>query len=253
MWRAAVDIAVIVIAAAVALGVWLEAEPRDRFFVAGDPTLSYPVVDESVSFALLLLLVILVSVAVLAFVTFVFASHIREIVLPIVRRALLAFVLVALLVHVTEVFVGELRPNFLAVCEPDGEGECTNSDSDAVRQARMSFPSGHAALAMATAVFWSLAIRDALAADVIDFGGCNSDSQTRAVHWAALLFVGMASLVGMSRIIDYQHHAWDVIAGNVLGALVAFLCYPHHGKLYPDQAARIGAAYVPDVRYRRQQ
>ncbi|XP_067003181.1 phospholipid phosphatase 1 isoform X3 [Anabrus simplex] len=84
-----------------------------------------------------------------------------------------------LLVDSAKYTLGRLRPHFLNVCLPDVDCnkpditqhdyidnyECTGSDMELIKDARMSFPSGHAALAFYSATFTIICAAGDLNAD----------------------------------------------------------------------------------------
>uniref|UniRef100_H3DH02 Phospholipid phosphatase 1 n=1 Tax=Tetraodon nigroviridis TaxID=99883 RepID=H3DH02_TETNG len=125
------------------------------------------------------------------------------------------------LTDVAKYSLGRLRPNFL-VCKPLWEGiDCRpgsyvenftcSGDPFQVDEARLSFFSGHASFAMYCMLFLVLYIQARLTSE-----------------WARLLrptiqffLVAAAVYVGLSRVSDYKHHWSDVLAGLLLGALVA--------------------------------
>lgn len=159
------------------------------------------------------------------------------------------------LTEVTKNFVGELRPHFLAVCQPSvncsdvtnlnrfysylqhgSDYTCLNPDEEAVREARRSFFSGHTAplffgfgwLIMYIHVSWSW----------------------RHLGIVGHLFqVGIAILglyIGYTRISDFHHHWHDVCIGAIVGSLVAFVTFKfilnwrhYHPKFLPYTVARI--------------
>jgi diacylglycerol diphosphate phosphatase/phosphatidate phosphatase len=43
--------------------------------------------------------------------------------------------------------------------------------------------------------------------------------------WILLVPISAAILVAVSRSMDYRHHATDIIAGSVLGTVIAVYCY----------------------------
>ena len=133
--------------------------------------------------------------------------------------------------------IGGLRPHFLSVCEPvlpplDGsqgfgfqnvmftvEQVCTG-DKDRIRNALESFPSGHAEIAwagmgyLAIYLFCHLRIR--------------SLSRRRPSHWRMLFVVApllFAMYLTSTLVLGYHHHGYDVIAGGLIGTLMAFLGY----------------------------
>ncbi|XP_028392563.1 phospholipid phosphatase 1-like [Dendronephthya gigantea] len=123
--------------------------------------------------------------------------------------------------------VGRLRPHFLAVCKPDfAHLNCTTEfhrnfitddvctgDTDLIKEARLSFPSGHSSFAAFCMMFLVLYVdlRMTYFASVRLF--------KPAVEFALLL---LAVLCGLSRVSDYKHHWSDVFAGLLLGTFFAF-------------------------------
>nr|XP_035145932.2 phospholipid phosphatase 2-like isoform X1 [Callithrix jacchus] len=119
--------------------------------------------------------------------------------------------------------IGRLRPNFLAVCDPEWsrinclayvqlERVCRGNAAD-ITEARLSFYSGHASFGMYCMVFLALYVQARL-----------------CWKWARLLrptvqffLVAFALYVGYTRVSDHKHHWNDVLAGLLQGALVAGL------------------------------
>jgi len=138
------------------------------------------------------------------------------------------------LVRTGKHWAGGLRPNFITVCEPNpnvtesltgtyvneslSRTICTN---DASIESRWSFPSGHASQAAYTMMLTILALQ-------------NTKFPSECVAVQALLQLGAATyctFVCFSRIADYHHHWWDVLAGALLGAAVAaFVWYGYIKK-----------------------
>uniref|UniRef100_A0A803TA55 Phosphatidic acid phosphatase type 2/haloperoxidase domain-containing protein n=1 Tax=Anolis carolinensis TaxID=28377 RepID=A0A803TA55_ANOCA len=127
------------------------------------------------------------------------------------------------LTDLAKYMVGRLRPNFLAVCDPDWskvncsvyvqlEGLCRGGARN-VTESRLSFYSGHSSFGMYCMMFLALYV------------------QARLVgRWARLVrptvqffLVSFAVFVGYSRVSDYKHHYTDVLIGLIQGALVAIL------------------------------
>lgn len=103
-------------------------------------------------------------------------------------------------------------------------------------------PSGHSSFAFAGLGFLALY----LAGKTHLFG-----HRGRAIHaWVSLAPLLAALLVAVSRTMDYRHHATDVIAGAVLGSVIAnlsyFLYYPvltsaeSHLPHLPGEGAAVG-------------
>ncbi|KDO35430.1 hypothetical protein SPRG_00278 [Saprolegnia parasitica CBS 223.65] len=125
--------------------------------------------------------------------------------------------------------VGALRPNFAAVCAPvlsaDNKTYTCTTPRSTYEASMISFPSGHTATTAATALYttiyllWTLYCRDPPA-----------NATPRAMAWCrqalffpALLPLGLAMAVAVSRVTDWQHHTIDITMGTLLGYLAACL------------------------------
>lgn len=63
--------------------------------------------------------------------------------------------------------------------------------------------------------------------------------------WILLIPIAAAFLISISRTMDYRHHATDVIAGGIIGALIAWYAYR---QFYPPLAAqRSHRPYSPRI------
>lgn len=125
------------------------------------------------------------------------------------------------LTDLAKYMIGRLRPNFLAVCDPDWsqvncsayvqlDKVCRGSPAN-VTEARLSFYSGHSSFGMYCMAFLALYVQARL-----------------CWKWARLLrptvqffLVAFALYVGYTRVSDHKHHWSDVLVGLLQGALVA--------------------------------
>jgi diacylglycerol diphosphate phosphatase/phosphatidate phosphatase len=141
-----------------------------------------------------------------------------------------------------KISVGRTRPDFLDRCQPpvgavdpspyglNTEAICTTSpDLSIIKDGFRSFPSGHSSAAFAGLSFltWFLAGHFRLFGD-------------RARVWVSWLVASpplAASLIAISRLMDNRHHPTDVIAGSILGAVVASSIYHQY---YPPLWAHNG-------------
>lgn len=127
------------------------------------------------------------------------------------------------LTDLAKYMIGRLRPNFLAVCNPNWskincsvymqlEDVCQGNIKD-ITESRLSFYSGHSSFGMYCMVFLALYV------------------QARLVgRWARLVrptvqffLISFAIYVGYTRVADYKHHWSDVLVGLLQGALIAIL------------------------------
>ncbi|OXB69930.1 UNVERIFIED_CONTAM: hypothetical protein H355_013935 [Colinus virginianus] len=152
-----------------------------------------------------------------------------------------------------KICVGRLRPHFIDACRPDWSHircsdntgflyvdhfECTSGNAEAIREARVSFPSGHSSSAMCAMVYLALYLQSRLvwlsqaAASARDLRPSPVPSSTKCTRalWRTLkglcpflqlLAFAVAFFVGISRIRDRYHHPTDVLAGFCVGFLAA--------------------------------
>ncbi|KAH8731566.1 phosphatidic acid phosphatase type 2/haloperoxidase, partial [Phaeosphaeriaceae sp. PMI808] len=164
-----------------------------------------------------------------------------------------------------KVFIGGLRPHFLTVCAPPippaippsvlglqtlpGSGiifytasQVCRGKASHVREAQMSFPSGHACAAFAGFGFLALWLnakfkvlsrgghfRDYYGNAESGDGGTGQEvAGQRVHHWKLLLFMTpwcIAVILAASKVRDMWHHPVDVVFGSLVGALFAHLGY----------------------------
>lgn len=135
-------------------------------------------------------------------------------------------VMVLVVTDVAKSLVGEPRPHFLDTCRPDlasnctegsnyisSDYKCTNKDVSQwlVRDSNKSFPSGHASLSTYTAFFMMWFIQRRVPNQVTFL----------LVPWLQCLCLTWAMLCSFTRITDHRHHWWDVLAGFIIGAIMA--------------------------------
>lgn len=125
-----------------------------------------------------------------------------------------------IVVDVGKKMVGRLRPHFLTVCQPDYSkfncslgyitaDVCTNPDCEKIAEARLSFPSGHAAVSGFVSLVTALYIEHVL----------RVPSLLKPLVQYILICIGLAG--ALSRIPDYYHHWSDVLIGLLIGWLHA--------------------------------
>jgi len=151
-------------------------------------------------------------------------------------------VLTQLMNNTTKVLTGRLRPHFLAVCNPQYLPECGFESSltyvsnvtcsgnqdlfvdggemeHRLREARISFPSGHASLSWYGMVFAALYIQFK----------CHRRGNRLSLPFLTLqgMFLTYSLIVCITRVTDNKHHATDVVAGGILGTVMAVLSFSY--------------------------
>jgi membrane-associated phospholipid phosphatase len=136
----------------------------------------------------------------------------------------------ALISGATKVLVGRPRP-YVVLNHPELR--------DSAREDNLSFYSGHSAAMFCAASFVALDVSDRLRRGALrDAGQLKRLLLGVLAPYAAAY--GLAGLVGVSRIIDQQHWASDVVMGGVLGAGAAHLAYVTHFDFTGRPRRRLG-------------
>lgn len=167
---------------------------------------------------------------------------------PCLRLALglpSATMLAVLLVELGKGYVGRLRPNFAFVClnvppTPDltalptiySDEQCPTPYKHLLHDARRSFPSGHAALAVCGAAYFQLCLNRALPRftplkRIALYG----------LGWTVMVF---AAWVAASRVVDNAHHVADVAAGALIGVWAACAHFWYVVAAMPDESIKDG-------------
>ncbi|CAF0871689.1 unnamed protein product [Didymodactylos carnosus] len=139
------------------------------------------------------------------------------------------------LTNVGKVSVGRLRPHFIPSCfqkydytsfctRPNDwitDYKCIGESSDLIKEKdgandiRQSFPSGHASTAFCGLIFLALYIHQVWC--YRNIGLFPYIVQTGCV--------ALAAFIGITRITDHRHHPTDVLAGSLLGTIVAIIAF----------------------------
>jgi len=196
---------------------------------------SYPfTVDEAVPNWLLIVIVIVVPVVVVAILigcVQIWKKKFTEAQPPIVRDCCysfysytLALILTLLFTAIVKRSYGNLRPDYLSRCFPEGWKPedlvsiplCAATASEEVLvEGRLSFPSGHASSAFVCFTFCAL----------YSFSKLHSLKMASLPLVVASGFFVPPLLIAISRTSDYRHHFQDVIAGSIIGVFIAVVCY----------------------------
>ncbi|EKG12839.1 Phosphatidic acid phosphatase type 2/haloperoxidase [Macrophomina phaseolina MS6] len=233
------DILTMACMGAIGLGVY-EAKPAPSrsfpvYFENGEivyPQFAYPLRNEIIPIWAAALLAALVPIAVFLIMQIRIRSFWD------VNNATIGLLYSLIAAAVFQVFlkwlIGGLRPHFLDVCKPAVPLSGTNSgnglrgimydrsictgDPDQIDDSLESFPSGHTTAAFAGFVYLSLYLNAKL----------KLASNYHPAFWKLIAVMAPllgATLIGGALTIDEYHNWYDVLAGAVIGTLMAFTSY----------------------------
>ncbi|XP_070194503.1 phospholipid phosphatase 3-like isoform X2 [Littorina saxatilis] len=149
---------------------------------------------------------------------------------PVVGAYLIYFfgyLLLNMTVVLLKLTTGQLRPHFIHICKPNvnlsichgyvSDYNCTNTEFDysLLESAHKSFPSGHAASSVYMALFMVLYFEQRLI--------LRHYPVLRLTLYAVLTMY--AVWCSATRVSDHMHHVMDVVAGGLLGTVMAVGMY----------------------------
>lgn len=113
-----------------------------------------------------------------------------------------------------------MRPDFIDRCKPINN-VCTGVAAS-IKSGMESFPSGHSSTAFFGLGFFAIWI-------IFENHLFPATRKWKsAKNFCALGVIYVAMFIAISRTQQFVHHPTDVIAGAILGLLMAFLFYFHH-------------------------
>ncbi|CAO1627419.1 unnamed protein product [Sympodiomycopsis kandeliae] len=137
------------------------------------------------------------------------------------------------LTNILKVTVGRPRPDLIDRCQPRAgaanatpyglvtDSICTNPlDEHLVSDGFRSFPSGHSSTAFAGLTFLTLYL-----IGKFKLFSPRPKSSSAILSWILFLPPLGALMIGVSRSMDYRHHATDIIAGSLIGFWTAVGVY----------------------------
>ncbi|XP_060608387.1 phospholipid phosphatase 1-like [Ruditapes philippinarum] len=237
----------------------IDVEPFKRGLFCNDETIQYPYKDDTVSDSLVAIIFVLVPIVVMLIIETAYTisstnrqtnekKFLAQKLSVKLYRTIGAFLFAAtctlFLTETMKLFGGRLRPHFVSLCKPDfSKINCSQGyimiptdacTSDVTKRklldSRKSFPSGHASLSTFGAIYllaflqlrftWTKKIRILL----------------------PLLQLGIlcaAIFVCISRVNDNKHHFSDVIAGAILGTVIALLSLKYVSCIRKDVSQEI--------------
>ncbi|OHS97781.1 PAP2 superfamily protein [Tritrichomonas foetus] len=194
-------------------------EPHQENAVYNNPIENYPYSGETIGAPLLFIIVIVIPCIIIGFIAITYP---RKLELCFAYISLAQTLCITLLItEALKVFVARPRPNYFHYCGFNKESKrCTGPESYQ-KDAKVSFPSGHASISFCATTWFSLFLQQ-----FFNFSG--------ELWFILIRFTPtvIAIFISATRITDYMHHVSDVISGAVLGMGIAVL-------IFNAQASRI--------------
>ncbi|VDP12172.1 unnamed protein product [Soboliphyme baturini] len=201
----------------------------ERKFACDDPSISLPLKPNTVSLSLLLTVCICFPLTTIVCIEYSLCRRSKlknkhavffDVVSQVVREFFFGLFLVIAVMLAAKAAVGRLRPHFLSVCRPNiSSGQCRNglilspancnaASGHALKTARESFPSGHAAVSVYAFMFLMFY--------------CRSKCKFLISHkFLAITLVAIdiawTATCCITRVTDHWHHTTDVVAGCIIG------------------------------------
>ena len=190
----------------------LMIEPKQRIAFFENFNERYPYSGETLGIPVVGILIVVLPCATLGLLTLFFP---RRQDLNLAGMSLCQTLCITLLItEALKVTVARPRPNYFSYCKYDEETKKCTGPASHKRDARLSFPSGHASNSFASGVWMCLFLGDFF-------------HKGEEVWWIMirLIPIFIATFIAATRITDYMHHVSDVISGVVLGTGIAALVY----------------------------
>lgn len=182
----------------------LMIEPKERIAYFENFNERYPYSGETIGVPIVAILIIILPCAVLGILTLTYP---RRMDLCLAAMSLAQSLCLTLLItEALKVTVARPRPNFFSYCQyNESTSKCTGPASHK-RDARLSFPSGHASNSFATGTWMCLFLGQFF-------------QKGEEIWWILMRFVPImiATFIAATRIIDYMHHVSDVVGGVIIG------------------------------------
>ena len=234
---------------------FIDIKPFQQGFFCYDHTLKYPYIEnETIPSYICFTIWVVIS-----FFTIISTQIMSKFFsMRVVKDVISGAMCYVLLTDIAKYSVGKLRPHFLTLCDPDynnvcfdeeayyinDDGEelldefyqkyvnetnvCSLENTELLREARLSFFSGHASFSFYFATF------------IIHF----TNAHTQYLKWGnqivpfiQLLVIMLALWISLTRVTDFYHHPVDVFYGAIIGIAVAFF-YNRNKNISPIKDQR---------------
>lgn len=219
-------------------------EPFHHGYFCHDTSIKYPYVEHQTIPPYLCLLIWMILCTIHFSIAFISRKS-WKMLFNAIYKLILGFSMCMLITDVSKYSLGRLRPHFLTLCNPNLEDVCyqleeedteyyytdvhdlkyvnndtCTGDKDLIREARLSFVSGHSSTSFYTTVFLVIFMKKYIKQWLLR-------TLLQLAHFI------LAFWISITRINDYMHHPEDVIMGSIIGSVCAYIVM--HREKYCDQ------------------
>jgi phosphatidate phosphatase len=224
----------------------LHGQPTKRGYYCDDDSIRYPFRESTISNNVLYVVGLFLPIVIIIItefaneskgkrdtrgqVTVLFGRQIPRVIWKIYIKIgvfLFGACMSQLTTDIAKYSIGRLRPHFLHVCNSSircneaGQDphiyienfECLGQDLNKIREARLSFPSGHSSFSAYTMVYTVIYLQANMK--------CKTNKLLKPFIQFILLM--MTWYTALSRIADFKHHWSDVLVGFLQGVIVALI------------------------------
>ena len=213
-------------------------EPFHRGYFCEDTSIKYPYVEQQTVPAYLCLVIWIILCLIHFSIAYV-SQKSKKMLFAALYNLILGFSLCMFITDVSKYSLGRLRPYFLAVCNPNFEEVCyqiensyievedsnysyteihhlkyviendtCTGNKDLMKEARLSFVSGHSSISFYIAMFLNIFMTEYI----------NKKVWRTMIQFTHII---LACWISITRINDYMHHPEDVIVGSIIGIACA--------------------------------
>ncbi|CAK9301699.1 unnamed protein product [Gordionus sp. m RMFG-2023] len=242
-------------------------KPTNRGFFCDDQTLDYPYQESTISTAVMVIYTLLIPIISIPLYEALgyhrnIVTHTKTLenkhkykmnflfnVYHNIWLFIFGYALTQTTIDIAKYSIGRLRPHFFDLCKPNFYQKCnphifirnytcTSGTSFRIREVKLSFVSGHAALACYSFVFlaYFLQVHEATRRYTI----------TKAILQAVYFWIALYT--SYTRVSDFKHHWSDVFAGALFGSLTAILIMRYiYTDKYNTRCRRLSDACQRDM------
>ncbi|KAJ1524106.1 hypothetical protein ONE63_010642 [Megalurothrips usitatus] len=257
LWKIATDVAVLLIIGLPILLFFLLGKPYERGFYCNDESLMHPFKESTVTNTMLYIIGLFLPITVIIITEIVIhrssngnAGTFMSVSIPswvwnsykVIGVFGFGAASSQLTTDIAKYIIGRLRPHFISVCMPNincslpenhhiyhENFQCTaNLGTRKLKEARLSFPSGHSSFSAYTMLFLVCYVQSRMT-----FKG--SKLLKHGIQFICLM---LSWATAMSRISNYKHHWSDVLCGLLIGSVVAILTVVYVSDLFPQKFSK---------------